>query len=119
MSVVTSVVLIASVAEAKGVLHDDEDGPPRWFEEMNAWLLDKSGCDKWQLALVEEHFGGHKHPQTHTAGGGFNHFHEKAFVQFVLAWPWDYPEQAVLVMHPENGAARVFRPAYGHESDLS
>ena len=107
MSVVSGVVLCASCTEE--YRNQGEDGPPLWFEQINGWIV-KQDRHWGQLKMVEYHFGGRKHPQMCVAGGGFNYFDEDAFVQIVLAFPWESPENVVLVIEPEDGPTRVFRP---------
>lgn len=77
---------------------------------MNGWLRDKKGAAGWELGLVSDHYAGGKHPQQYVAGGGFNYFAEDEFATFVLGLPWEHPENVVLVIQPEDGPTRVFRP---------
>jgi len=105
VSVVSGVVLCASIAE-------DCSGPSGQlvlFERIQEWLVEHAGPFQ-QLNSVEDSFGGSKHPQMFVAGGGFNHFPEDDFAAFVLSLPWQNPENVVLVIDPEEGAPRVFRP---------
>ena len=103
MSVVSGVVLCASCAEDETI----EDGPCALFEKINDWLAEKGS---FKLNQVETNFGGRKHPQMFVAGGGFNYLPEDEFAEFVLSLPWNYPENVVLVIGPDQGATRVFRP---------
>lgn len=104
MSVVSGVVLCTSCGEDEA----GEDGEVVLFEKINKWLAEKG---PFKLCRVESNFGGGKHPQMFVAGGGFNYFPEDEFAAFVLGLPWHNPESVVLVMQPEEGETRVFRPA--------
>jgi hypothetical protein len=106
MSVVTGVVLCMSVCEEDG--SQGEDGPPALLEQINAWLAGRSA--HFRLPDITESAGGGKHPQMYIAAAGFNYFPEDDFAAFVMALPWLNPENAVLVMEPEEGETRVFRP---------
>jgi hypothetical protein len=111
MSVVSGVVLCSSLGEKQG--SQGEDGMPLLFEQINGWLNEHPlGRDRWRLKMIERHFGGGKHPQMSVAGGGFNHFCEDEFADYVLGLPWEYPENVILIIQPEDGATRVFRPRY-------
>lgn len=101
MSVVTGVVLCTSCVE------DEEEV----LDRINAWLLEKGGGPRWSLKLVSDDFGGGKHPQMSVYGGGFNYFYEDDFAEFVISLPWQNPENVVLIMQPEDGSTKVFRPS--------
>jgi hypothetical protein len=102
MSVVTSVMLICSIGDA-------EDN----IASINAWL---AGHDErrgyYELKEVSEGGGGSKVPQFEAWCGGFNYFGhlEDEFAAFVLGLEWYAEENLVLIMEPENGESRVFRP---------
>lgn len=102
MSVVSGVVLCMSAGEEE---MEDELAP--LLVEVNRWLAARGA---FRLDPVEDGFGGSKHPQMIVAGGGFNHFDEDAFAEFVLGLPWGEPENVVLIIQPEDGPTRVFRP---------
>ena len=103
MSVVSGVVLCTSCCEEEV----SEDGPAVLFVQINEWL---SSRGLFHLVLVEDSFGGTKHPQMFVAGGGFNCFPEDDFAAYVIALPWENPERVVLIIQPEEGETRVFRP---------
>ncbi|MEO7424959.1 MAG: hypothetical protein ABI036_07220 [Fibrobacteria bacterium] len=76
--------------------------------EVQAWLAEK--C-KVQLVNVADHAGGGKHPQFQAWSAGINYFDaEDEFVHFVLTRKWECPENVVLILQPEEGATRTFRP---------
>jgi hypothetical protein len=102
MSVVTGVLLIFSVCEEEG-----REDHPVLLAHINDWLMERYSQ---RLLLVQEHFGGSKHPQLFAAGAGFNYFDEDAFADYVLSLPWALPENVVLILQPEEGSTRVFRP---------
>lgn len=104
MSVVTGIMVICSVCEDDG----EDENHPVLFEKLNDWI--ESRHKSRPLKLVEDHFGGNKHPQCYSAGAGMNHFDADAFAEFFLSLAWESPENAMLIMQPESGATRVFRP---------
>ena len=103
MSVVSGVVLCTSCVEDEA----EEDGPAILLEQINKWLADRG---HFKLNRVENSFGGGKHPQMHVAGGSFNYFPEDEFAAFVLGLAWRSPENVILIINPEEGATRIFRP---------
>lgn len=104
MGIVSGVVLCTSCAETQV---GDEDSPVVLFERIGEWLVSRG-----QLNRVEDGFGGWKHPQMYVLGGGFNSFPEDEFAEFVMSLPWDNPENVVLVIQPDQGTTRVFRPPH-------
>lgn len=103
MSVVSGVVLCTSCTEDE--VH--EDGPATLIEKINAWLSERHFG---KIMQVESGFGGSKHPQMFVAGAGFNYFPEDEFAAFVLSLPWSSHGNVVLVIEPDQGDTRVFRP---------
>lgn len=106
MSVVSGVTLQTGLED-----YIERDGGPDLvplIEEINAWLKEK-GCAP--LVSVEAAYGGSKHPQVRVYGCGFNYFPKDEFVKFVMGIEWQQPESVVLLINPEEGATRVFRPA--------
>lgn len=56
-------------------------------------------------------YGGTKHPQCRVLGAGYNYFHvEKEFIKFIQNLEWDNPENTILIIQPEEGSTRVYRP---------
>jgi len=43
-------------------------------------------------------------------GGGYNYFKNEEFAEIFKAIPWKYPENAVLVLHPEEGSTEAYQP---------
>ena len=74
---------------------------------ISAWLGERSFGD---LLAVQDGFGGTKHSAMIVVGAGFNYFPEDEFAEFVLGRPWKDPENVVLIIQPEQGKTRVFRP---------
>jgi hypothetical protein len=56
--------------------------------------------------------GGDKHPQNavHAFGLNYGHLKEEQIVTAFQALPWEAPENAVLVLQPEDGISRIVRP---------
>lgn len=104
MSIVTGVMLICSTCD------DGDLGP---LSEIAAWLAERESSEgNWRLADTSDHAVGGKHPQFATFCGGFNAFclEEDEFAAFVMSRDWTFPENLVLIMQPEDGETRVFRP---------
>jgi hypothetical protein len=98
MSVVTGVVICTSCAEDIAI-----------FAGINHWLANNGGG--WDLAMVDSHAGGRKRPQMHIAAGGFNYFPNDVFLAWFKTIGWEYPENVILIMNPEDGPTIVWRPA--------
>lgn len=106
MSIVTSVILCTSCGEGS-------------WDRVNSWLADH-GFEG--LAAVEHNFSGNKASQMTVGGGAYFRSTEatgdifnsviETFITFVIGLPWDYPENVVLVVQPEDGPTRVERPYY-------
>lgn len=62
------------------------------------------------LRPLHQHFGGNKGPQLTAFGAGISWIDEDGFAASVLAHHWESPENVVLVIQPEEGPTRVFRP---------
>jgi hypothetical protein len=85
----------------------EEDSPA--LEEVQTWLAGSK--DGQQLRDVSDYAGGGKHPQFLAMSAGINGFwDDEEFIAYVLARNWSDPENLVLVIQPEDGATRVFRP---------
>lgn len=109
MSVVTGIMLICDLSNDI----DGVDVPCEQVQEIMAWLAEREYAPgAWRLAEISSHAGGFKHPQFDAFCGGFNNFgsYEDNFAGFVMSREWDYPENVVLAMQPEDGETRVFRP---------
>lgn len=102
MSYVSGVLLMVSVCE-----DGPEDGIPVLVNGLNQWLVTSGHA---ALADLTEHARVRKHPQCFMFGAGFNYFPEDDFAAFVLAQPWELPENVVLLIQPEEGPTRVWRP---------
>lgn len=106
MSVVTGIVLHTSCAE--GALLPDHDVPNELLQ-IAQWLRNR---DRACLVEVQDLMCTGKHPQTYVLGGGYNYFPEEEFAAFVMSLPWRCPENVVLIVNPEDGPARVYRPKF-------
>jgi hypothetical protein len=76
------------------------------FQKLNGWL---TSHHFGPLVQVEDQVGGSRYPQCIMACGGYNHFLEDEFVAEFRDLMWNYPENAVLVIQPEDGPTRVWR----------
>lgn len=97
MSVVSGVTFLCTLGETDVV------------EVLEALASETTGYPV-QFTEVQAHYGGNKHPQQTICGAGLNYFDEDAFAARVLAYPWVYPENVVLVIQPEDGPTRVWQP---------
>ncbi len=100
MSVVTSVILQMSCAE-DGFVGDDTSR----LDKINAFLASSKHPP---LTDLTPHMGGNRHPQTYVFGGGYNHFFERKFSEFIMRFDWKRRANVVLVMNPEAGPTRVW-----------
>jgi len=113
MSTVSGVTLICGLGET-----GSED--PQVYDSSSDLLLARlNKClasldQKISRKFVElsGQYGGNKHPQHLVFGAGLNHFYEDRFAQTILSWPWKDPKNVVLIIQPEDGETRVFRPPY-------
>lgn len=105
MSIVSGVTLHMSAAE-KSFEQDGKD-VVHVVDKINGWLAEQHFG---QLVSVEGHYGGNKHPQVLVYGGGYNYFPEDEFAKFVLSLVWDEPEEAVLLIQPDEGPTKIYRP---------
>lgn len=105
MSIVSAITLLMSCSE-------EEIGPEHnrkivLAEQIKSWLTAR---DFPPLFRQDNHYGGTKHPQAFIFGGGYNWFPEDDFAEFVKKLPWESPRNVVLVIQPEEGETRVYRP---------
>jgi hypothetical protein len=101
MSFCISVVLCMSSAE------QSDDGNYALGERVNEWLEQH---DVAAMLDVSHSFGGYQSPDMIVMGGGFGYFPDEEFADFVLALPWENPGRVVLIIQPDQGETRVFRP---------
>ena len=105
MSVVTGLVLIHSLGEAL----QWNERPPATIDLINRWLTERQFQP---LRDTAHHATGSKHPQALIYTAGYNHFPEDDFAAYVVALDWEKPEAVVLILQPEEGRTRVFRPPH-------
>lgn len=85
---------------------DDADGEV--VAEVQAWLAERG---RGQLVDVADEAGGFKHPQFHALAAGVNYFLEdNEFAAFVVSRDWRAPWSVVLILQPEEGETKVYRP---------
>lgn len=99
MSVVSGVTILCSLSEG----HTEHGSDVALI--LNGWLPKSPG-----FFDISDSYAGTKHPQHYVFGAGINYMLEDAFVEKFLAHKWEYPERAILIIQPEDGATRVFRP---------
>lgn len=111
MSWVSGITLQFTVAEDRPT----DKSPYDLVLKINEWMDNKNRRETFRC--VTEYYGGGKHPQVEVFGMGCNYFLENEFAEFVIGLPWKYPEAVVLLINPEDGVTRVFRPnptRWGH-----
>lgn len=107
MSVVTGIVICASVMEDE---HVNPDGGRviHWIRDASQWI-----SDNWLvgagLVQLDDQMSCGKHPQMIVAGGGYNYFLNDEFLTFLKAYPWKEPSEVVIVFNPEEGPISVVR----------
>ena len=111
MSYVTGVTLHLSFAEAGDL--DDLASVGELVGRINTWLKD---CGHNPLVRIDSQYGGGKHPQALVLGGGFNYLRDDDFVELFLSMPWEDPENAILILNPEEGDAQIIRGTSGMAS---
>lgn len=114
MGHVSGVTLFCSVSESEGD-DDAQDAGEPVLTALNEYLA-RNG-DAGQFTQLAESYGGPKHPQQLVFAAGLNYFDEDAFAAFVLAYPWERPGRVVLVIQPEHGPTRVWRPELQGEEE--
>lgn len=102
--------IVSGITLHVGVLDDHEDNAPVW-NKINEFLASK---DVRPLVRVDDHYGGSKHPQCAVYGAGYNYFSsvEDEFAAFIISLEWGDPENVVLIIQPENGPTKVYRPSH-------
>lgn len=113
MSHVTGVTLQVDSCEDDNAPENGED-IIALVARINRWLARNNKHSG--LAPVVDHYGGCMHPQVLVYGAGLNYLDEDAFADYVLSLPWTHPENVVLLLNPEEGATRVFRPPFEEQS---
>lgn len=103
MSLVSGVTLQISSAEDE----PDDTEIKILVTTINAWLEEQEF--DW-LSRVDTEYAGYKSPQVEVYGAGFNYFYEDKFATFVMSLPWKYPKNVVLLINPESGPTKIFRP---------
>jgi hypothetical protein len=96
LSCVTGFVLICGAGE----------GSPN-IQRLNAWLIERDFAPI--LDLAGPHAVGSKHPEIDVYVAGYNYFPEDEFIELFLSLRWYVPEVCVLVLTPQEGAARIIR----------
>lgn len=103
MSSVSGVILSICCGE-----EEEADITPPPIAAINAWLREER---HFPLTRLDEMVGGGKHPQILIYASGINYLDEDALAEMVLAQRWDSPENVVLLINPEEGPTKVFRPS--------
>ncbi len=102
MSRVSGIVLMISAGEEV-----EEGVRPAAVRSLDDWCAG-NGC--LPLVDVTDMTPRGKHPQVLIYGGGYNNLDEEAFAAAFMAQAWECPENAVLIINPEEGPAEVYRP---------
>ena len=107
MSSVTNIMIFS------GEIAENFRGGRPEVEVFNEKLREWDPTYRQEFAQTEEWYGGKKRLEVRLIGGAFDGFAcEDQLVAFFLERDWEFPEEAVLVIHPQEGEALVYRPAY-------
>jgi hypothetical protein len=104
--VITTILLNCDSVEVYALDGSDTPGP---LLKAQAWLADRG----WpKLTPLQE--GGVNAPSVGVWASDFNRMGDEAtaFADYVVSLPWSFPESVLLVLHPEEGDARVYRPEF-------
>jgi hypothetical protein len=64
---------------------------------------------------ISDHYG-RRFPNHLTFAIGISYLDEHAFASYVMNRKWNRPENVVLVIQPENGPTRIWRPIHAGAS---
>lgn len=102
MSVVSGITLIVSICEEQRISFDD--------------FLTKAACLKLpEFRDISDEAAGPKHPQFMIYCLGINYLPQETEQALILAFlesEWQCPENAILVIQPEDGETSIYRPKY-------
>ncbi len=104
--VVTIIFLNCESCEVHAL--DGSDAPGPLLKAQN-WLADRG----WpKLSPLQG--GGVNAPSVDVWASDFNRMGDEAtaFADYVVSLPWSFPESVILIIHPEEGDARVYRPEF-------
>ncbi|MEG3144946.1 hypothetical protein U1839_09790 [Sphingomonas sp. RT2P30] len=114
MSKVTGVALVASCPCVDELINGEFVIVSDPVAEIQVWLKDH--CHGAALLEVSDRAGGSKHPQFELWCAGVNYMNvEDEFAAFVMSRRWGAPETVILMLQPEEGVTRVFRPPYDED----
>ena len=112
MSVVTTIILTTGELYQSG-------SEPAYITLFNGWLTENSPYRQEMaemLHLFEEidydKTGGGKNPQIEVWVSAHNHLGGNIadLVELVVNYPWNFPEDVVLIINPEEAMTTVHRP---------
>jgi hypothetical protein len=112
VSVVTGITLVCSITDSG---HDEDEGyRDHNYDAMHLvqeWLAKR--FDGLQLTETSRSANG-KASRSYVWVAGINHMGdaEDPFVEYVMSLGWYAPENVVLILQPEEGVTRVFRPPF-------
>lgn len=86
---------------------DDTGSLGSTWERVQAWLQAR---DFRPLCIVMESMASTKAAEMIVGARAYNHFPYGEFAAFVQSLPWEYSENVVLVIQPQEGSTGVFRP---------
>jgi hypothetical protein len=112
VSIAIGVTLICALIEAR------PEDRQRFIDELNAQLKSPSGVslvgttDGAFVGGFEEISSryGKRFPNHLAFAIGISHLDEDAFAAYLMARKWERPENVVLIIQPEHGPTRVWRP---------
>lgn len=113
MGVYYNITIIADWAEEwEG--EEDVSESPVFLRLVNDWLAERN---QFGLARLDDNAPGQRSVGCYVCSGQNRGMGPPAgFEQFILNFPWQYPEEVVAVIHYEDEATKVLRPKLSVES---
>lgn len=102
MSHVSGIVIIASRQE------EGDEERPDFIVTINAWLAANHGV-VGAFKVIDDKFGGGKHPQLYVIGSGLNALPEDAFVDFFRSLHFVQPEDVMMILKTEDQPLKIVR----------
>jgi len=106
MTLITTVILVCDACEALS-LDGGEAGP---LLSLQAWL--REHCDGQALTLLGAE--GPSAPSANIWASDFSRMGVDAIAlaDYAMSLVWNFPESVVLMIQPEEGDTRTFRPSF-------
>lgn len=100
MSHVSSMIVSCSITE-----EDDDGGLPA----LHAWCSQRERPVRFGVLDDDPAVCNSKAMQAHVLACAASYFNEDDLIAAFPTFPWLFPEEAVLVIHPEHGGTHIVR----------